>query len=134
MLKFKIVLHGNLEYKTQIDKPISLSQLVSTYPIITQKEPSTTRLFLNSLMKKNNVAFNPQFNIVSYSLVKDFAKIGMGISYITKEFAKEELQNKELYQIPVIEKIPGRQLGIVTVKSTIDTISTKKLIDIILDK
>ncbi len=101
---------GNSEYKNQIQKAISLKELVSNYPIITQKEPSNTREFLNSVMKANNIEFHPKFDIVSYSLVKDFAKIGMGISYITKEFAKSELQNKELYQIPLIEKIPVRHL------------------------
>ena len=104
------VLLGNLEYKNQINQAISLKDLVSNYPIITQKEPSNTRAFLNSLMESNNIDFHPQFDIVSYNLVKDFAKIGMGISYITKEFAQSELQSKDLYQIPIIEKIPLRHL------------------------
>lgn len=101
---------GNLEYKKQIKDTISLQDLVTNYPIITQKEPSNTREFLNSFIKKNDIEFHPKFEIVSYSLVKDFAKIGMGISYITKEFAETELQNKDLYQIPIIEKIPTRHL------------------------
>lgn len=105
-----IVLLGNSEYKNKINKPISLKDLISNYPIITQKEPSNTRAFLNSLMESNNVEFHPQFDIVSYNLVKDFAKIGMGISYITKEFAELELKNKDLYPIPIIEKIPIRHL------------------------
>ncbi len=101
---------GNLEYKNQIREKISLKSLISNFPIITQQEPSNTRNFLNSIMEKNNISFHPKFEIVSYSLVKDFAKIGMGISYITKEFAKSELQNNELYPIPIIEKIPNRNL------------------------
>lgn len=101
---------GNLEYKNTINRKISLKDLVNNYPIVTQKEPSNTRQFLNSVMKKNNIDFHPQFDIVSYGLVKDFAKIGMGISYITEEFAKTELNNKELYKIPTIEKIPTREL------------------------
>lgn len=105
-----IVLLGNLEYKNKINKSISLRDLVANYPIITQKEPSNTRMFLNSLMKSNNIDFHPQFDIVSYSLVKDFAKIGMGIAYITKEFANFELQNKELYEIDIIENFSARQL------------------------
>lgn len=105
-----IALLGNLEYKNQIPKAISLKDLTANYPIITQKEPSNTRAFLNSLMEKNHIHFQPQFDIVSYSLVKDFAKIGMGISYITKEFTKSELQSKDLYQIPIIDKIPTRYL------------------------
>ena len=83
-MNFMIALHGNLDYKKQIDKPISLNNLVSHYPIITQKEPSNTRTFLNSIMKSNDVDFHPQFDIVSYNLVKDFAKIAKIINS-TKE-------------------------------------------------
>ena len=105
-----IVLHGNAEYSKKFDKPIFLKDLVLNYPIITQREPSNTRAFLNTLMKLNGVDFHPQFDIVSYSLVKDFAKIGMGISYITKEFSNSELQNEDLFEIPIVEKIPVRNL------------------------
>lgn len=122
---------GNSYYKEQITKKISLNDLVTNYPIITQKEPSNTRAFLNSLMKKNNVEFNPKFDIVSYSLVKDFAKIGMGISYITKEFAKYELENNILFEIPIKEVIPQRGLGIVIPKNIICSFATEKFIEII---
>ena len=125
---------GNSNYKKQISKKISLSELVENYPIITQKEPSNTRTFLNSIMKENNINFHPKFDIVSYSLVKDFAKIGMGISYITKEFTKDELDNKLLFEIPIKEKIPERGLGIVLPKNTITSFATQKLIEIMMEK
>ena len=123
---------GNLDYKKQINSPISIKELVNNFPIITQKEPSNTRTFLNSIMKENNISFRPKFDIVSYALVKDFAKIGMGISYITKEFAKEELENKFLYEIPIKETIPTRGLGIVLPKNMISSFSTKKLVEMIM--
>jgi len=125
---------GNLNYKKQISKKISLHDLVTNFPIITQKEPSNTRTFLNSVMAKNNVSFKPKFDIVSYSLVKDFAKIGMGISYITKEFAKDELENNILFEIPIKETIPSRGLGIVLPKNTITSFATEKLIEILTNK
>ena len=121
----------NTNYKKQIKGKISLNDLVTNFPIITQKEPSNTRTFLNSLMIKNDIDFHPKFDIVSYSLVKDFAKIGMGISYITKEFAKEELENKTLIEIPIKETIPSRKLGIVLPKNTISNFATEKLIELI---
>ena len=122
---------GNLSYKKKIFKEISLKDLVTNFPIITQKEPSNTRAFLNSLMEKNNISFHPKFDIVSYALVKDFAKIGMGISYITKEFAKDELENELLFEIPIKEKIPKRSLGIVLPKNTITSFATEKFIELI---
>lgn len=125
---------GNKLYKQEITKKISLKDLTNNYPIITQKEPSNTRTFLNQLMNKYEINFHPKFDIVSYSLVKDFAKIGMGISYITKEFAKEELESEQLYEIPIKEKIPERGLGIVVPKNTISSFATQRFIDIILDE
>ncbi|MCI8345277.1 MAG: LysR family transcriptional regulator [Clostridia bacterium] len=122
---------GNLSYKKKILEEISLEDLVTNFPIITQKEPSNTRAFLNSLMEKNNISFHPKFDIVSYALVKDFAKIGMGISYITKEFAKDELENELLFEIPIKEKIPERSLGIVLPKNTITSFATEKFIELI---
>lgn len=122
---------GNLNYKQKIENEISLEDLVTNFPIITQKEPSNTRAFLNSLMEKNNISFHPKFDIVSYALVKDFAKIGMGISYITKEFAKDELENELLFEIPIKEKIPKRSLGIVLPKNTINSFATEKFIELI---
>lgn len=122
---------GNLKYKNEITSEISLKDLVERYPIITQKEPSNTRTFLNSVMESNGITFHPKFDIVSYSLVKDFAKIGMGISYITKEFAKEELDNGLLFEIPLKEKIQERGLGIVLPKNTITSFATQKFIEII---
>lgn len=122
---------GNLHYKNEISKKISLRELAENYPLITQKEPSNTRTFLNSLMEENKITFHPKFDIVSYSLVKDFAKIGMGISYITKEFAENELKNKELFEIPIKEKIPERHLGIVLPKNTLQSFATQKFTQII---
>ena len=55
----------------------------------------------------------------------------MGISYITKEFAKEELANNLLFEIPIKETIPSRGLGIVLPKNTITSFATEKLIEII---
>ena len=122
---------GNLSYKKKILEEISLEDLVTNFPIITQKETSNTRAFLNSLMEKNNIFFHPKFDIVSYALVKDFAKIGMGISYITKEFAKDELENELLFEIPIKEKIPERSLGIVLPNNTITSFATEKFIELI---
>ena len=125
---------GNEKYKKLVSQQISLEGLTKNYPIITQKEPSNTRTFLNQVMKQNNIEFHPQIEVVSYGLVKDFAKIGMGISYITKEFAKDELENKSLFEIPIKEKIPTRELGIVLPKNTISSFATEKFIELILSK
>ena len=36
-------------------------------------------------------------SIASYSLVVEFAKIGLGIGYATKDYIKEDLKNKDFW-------------------------------------
>lgn len=60
----------------------------------------------------------------------DFVKSGFGIGYATKEFIKNELDNKLLYEIKVTPKVPKRYIGIVTLNQSVPNYSVKKLIDI----
>lgn len=119
------------KYLAKENKTYELNELL-TYKIVTQKEPSNTRTFLNNYMKENNIDFNPDIEIVSYNLVVEFIKAGFGIGYVTKEFIKEELKNKELYEIKVTPKIPTRDLGIITLKNNTLSYAASKFIEIVL--
>jgi len=119
------------KYLENSNKVFTLEELLK-HKIVTQKEPSNTRAFLNNYMKENNVNFNPDIEIVSYNLVVEFIKAGFGIGYVTKEFIKEELKNKELYEIKVTPKISTRDLGIITLKNNTLSYAASKFIDIIL--
>ena len=103
------------------------------YKIVTQKEPSNTRTFLNNYMKENVKDFKPDIEIVSYNLVVEFIKAGFGIGYVTKEFIKEELKSGELYEIKVNPKISTRDLGIITLKNNTLSYVASKFIEIVLN-
>ncbi len=121
---------ANSKYKELIDKEISLKEL-NNYPLILQAKGANTREFIDSIARDNGVILKPNIELASYSLVVDFSKIGLGIGYATKEYLKEELKNKELFEIKLKEKIPGRYIGIALSKNHIPNFSTKKLIEII---
>lgn len=120
----------NNKYKGLINKELSLSDL-NNYPLILQAKGSNTRWFLDKLGQDNNIIFKPHIELTSYSLVSCFAKIGLGIGYVTKDYIKNELDNKELYELKIKEKIPSRYIGIALSKNHIPNFSTKKLIEII---
>ena len=120
----------NNKYKDLINKELSLSDL-NNYPLILQAKGSNTRWFLDKLGQDNNIIFKPHIELTSYSLVSCFAKIGLGIGYVTKDYIKNELDNKELYELKIKEKIPSRYIGIALSKNHIPNFSTKKLIEII---
>ena len=122
---------GNKKYYELCGGNVNLEEL-KNYPLLFQKNPSNTRKYLDKYLKDNNVILHPKTEIVSYNLIMEFIKSGFGIGYATKEFIKEELENKSLYEIKVEPKVHNRYIGIATLNQSIPNYSVKKLIDMIL--
>ena len=120
----------NESYKEVLNKKVSLKEL-NNYPLILQSKGSNTRGFIDSFAKENSVVLKPNVELASYSLVVEFAKIGLGIGYATKEYIKNELESKKLFEIDLVEKIPSRFIGIAISKTHLPSFSAKKLIEII---
>ena len=85
---------------------------------------------MDDVASRHNVVLNPCIELASYSLVVQFAKIGMGIGYATLEYIQKELVNKELFELDVCD-IPCRFIAIGLCKNTVPSFSTKKLLEII---
>lgn len=124
---------GNKKYYDMCNGSLNLEEL-NNYPLLFQKSPSNTRKYLDNYLKDNNVILHPKTEIVSYNLIMEFVKSGFGIGYATKEFIKSELNNKTLYEIKVTPKVPKRYIGIVTLNQSVPNYSSKKLIDMMLNK
>lgn len=115
------------------NKKVSLKDL-NKYPLVLQSKNSNTRIFLDEFAKTHNVTLKPNIELASYSLVVEFAKIGLGIGYATKEYLTEELKNNEIKILDLEETIPSRYIGIATSTNHIPNFCTKKLIEIITQK
>jgi len=120
----------NNTYKDLLGKKLSFKDL-NAYPLVLQSKASNTRIFLDNLANNHNVILKPIMELASYSLVVEFAKIGFGIGYVTKDYIKKELKNNELFILDIKENIPKRSIGIATSKTHLPSFSTKKLIEII---
>ena len=121
------------KYKHLKDKELSLKDL-NNYPLVLQAKGANTREFMDKYARENNVILKPNIELASYSLGVDFTKIGYGIGYATKEYIKKYVENEELYELDIEEKIPSRYIGMALSKNHIPNFSTKKLIEIINEK
>lgn len=121
---------ANNKYRKLLNKEISMKEL-NNYPLILQAKGSNTREFLDNIAREHSIILKPNIELASYSLVVEFSKIGLGIGYVTKEYVIDELNNKDLFEIKIKEKIPSRYIGIALSKNHIPNFSTKKLIEII---
>ncbi len=113
-----------------IKEKISIKDL-NNYPLILQDKNSNTRKFLDDFTNKYEITLKPKIEIGSYYLVSEFSRIGLGIGYVTKNYIKNNLDNKELFIVPIKEIIPSREIGILLNKNTTPNFSTKELIKII---
>lgn len=120
----------NESYKELIGNQISIKEL-KNYPIILQTKGSNSRDFIEKIEEDNGIIFNNNIESSSYTLISEFAKMGLGVGICTKEYIENDLNNKTLFEIKLKEKLPERFIAIATLKNQMTSFSTKKLIEII---
>ena len=79
--------------------------------IILLDRSNMSRKHVESYMTDNQIEVNQLLEVTDMTLGIEFAKIGLGISCVVKEFVQEELKNGTLIEIPLEIPIPTRVIG-----------------------
>jgi len=119
------------KYYQEFTEKISLEQL-NRYPLVLLEKESNTRHFINKLFNDKNILIEPEIELGSFDLLVKFAKIGLGISFVTKNFIHNELEKQEVYEIHLKEEIPKRKVGVVTLKGAYLSPSAKRFLNFLL--
>lgn len=120
----------NMNYKDLIGKQIALQEL-NNYPLLLQNHSTNSRRILDEFANKYGVKLKSDMELSSFALVIEFAKIGLGIGFIAKEFIQKELENKELYVLNVSPSFPKQKILVLTKKDYLPSFCAKKFIEII---
>ncbi len=128
--KLEDVFVVNKDYPDLINNEVTIKELIE-YPILLQKQPSSSREFIEDYFKENNVVVKSIMDIASSNLLIDFVKIGYGVGVVTKQYVQEELKNKELFEINVTPKLKVRNFGIIKLKDNILSKSAEVMINLI---
>lgn len=90
-----------------------------------------SRMHIENYFTENNI--NPQhiLEVSSMDLLIEFAKTGLGVACVIKEFVKDELSNGQLVQIPLEKPINKREVGFCYSKTAFLSDSMTKLINYI---
>lgn len=70
-----------------------------------------TRLYVNEYFKEQNVHIKNPLEVNTMDLLIEFAKIGLGIACVIREFVQTELDTGSLIQIPLQNEMPKRLIG-----------------------
>ncbi|WP_025784247.1 LysR family transcriptional regulator [Sporosarcina sp. D27] len=118
------------KYKTLTEQPVSFEYLMRM-PLIFLEKKSNSRMFVEHFFEKKGFKFSPVFELGSFDLVLEFAKINLGISCVIKEFSKNYLESGELYEIQLVEEIPKRIIGLCHLENVPLTRAAKSFIELI---
>jgi len=83
-------------------------------PLLTLEKNTTTRYFLDSIFAKHNILCQPEIQLGSVDLLIEMVKIGLGITFVSREYIQQELADNQLFTLTLTTEIPPRELGIIT--------------------
>ncbi|MCL2095406.1 MAG: LysR family transcriptional regulator [Oscillospiraceae bacterium] len=107
---------------------ISLPDL-KKYTFIMLEKGTSTRQYIDTYFRKNNIEINPEIELATSDLVAEFIRRGMGIGFILEDFVIEELRNGALHKINLIPELQPREFYIVTHSNIPLTSAAKKLLE-----
>lgn len=97
-------------------KIITMEHLLR-YPIILFSRNSRARIAITELFHDYGLALKPEIEVGSVDLLIEFAVKGLGISYVTRDFAARNLEDGSLFEIQLDVSLPPSRVGIMTLQN-----------------
>jgi DNA-binding transcriptional LysR family regulator len=109
---------------------ISLRDVLD-HPMIVLSGNSNTRTFIEDIAKDHGLVLEPEIELGSVELLIEFARIGFGVSFLSREFIETQLRDRSLHEVTTAERIPPRTVAIATVKGQPLSTAANKLIQML---
>ncbi|MFB5675410.1 LysR family transcriptional regulator [Paenibacillus terreus] len=104
------------------------------YPIILFSRNSRVRVGITELFESYGYHLKPDIEVGSVDLLIEFARRGLGISYVTREFVTKELEEGSLFEIQLGVQLPPSRVGIMTMQNLPLSSAANKFIELLLEK
>ncbi len=118
-------------YKGFTKKNMDIKDLVN-YPLIMLDNRSRSRQYVESYFLSIGVKIDPEIELGSHDLLLEFAKAGLGIASVVKEYSMEHINSGSIYEINTKGTIPQRNIGVCHLKDVSLSPSARKFLDILL--
>lgn len=89
---------------------------VAGLPLVLLERASNSRCRLDDWALAQGVALHPSIELGSTDLCTAFARVGLGITCVVREFVQAELRRGELVELPVQPSPPPRYIGMATLR------------------
>lgn len=100
-------------------------------PIICLEQNTSTHKFVNDFLKENGVVINPEFELATSDMIVRFAQRNLGVGCVVQDFAKEAIEDGQLFKLQFDKEIPKRHICIVTSKHNPISKAAMKLLNML---
>ncbi|TMV46324.1 LysR family transcriptional regulator [Paenibacillus mesophilus] len=112
------------------DAVLTLDRLLE-HPVILFSRNSRARMAITELFQSYGYTLKPQIEVGSVDLLIEFARKGLGISYVTREFVAKELEEGSLFEIRLDVRLPPSRVGFMTMRNMPLSITASRFIDLV---
>lgn len=113
--EFEDVFIANKTYidnlKLREKRELSTNEILKAGNLMLLDEENLSRVFVDKYLRENNIEANGIIEVTSMDLLIDFAKIGMGISCVIKQFVQEDLKNGSITELKLETPMNKRTIG-----------------------
>lgn len=102
-------------------------------PLVLLEQASNSRKYLDAFVSQFGITLHPEIELGAHSLLVEFARIGLGVACVTREFAADALQNGELFEIELETPMPPRAIGLVSLEGVPLSAAAMRFIQIVMD-
>lgn len=92
-------------------REISDDEILEKANLILLDPNNMTRQYIDNYLKDQEIENEETISVSSLDLVIEFAKIGLGVSSVIKQFVLNELKNETLVEIPLKAPLYKREIG-----------------------
>jgi len=89
------------------------NDIFSSATLMLMESGNISRGYIDKYFKNNNIVIKPEIEVSNMDLLIEFAKIGLGVTAVIKNFIRNELEEGKLVEIPITPPIPKRNIGVV---------------------
>lgn len=105
------------------------SDLIKSATLILLDKDNMTRQYIDSYLHANHIEPENVIEVTTMDLLIEFAKTGLGIACVIKEFVQEELAANAIIEYPMPTAIPTRSIGFVSSKTTSPSATMQQFTD-----
>ena len=112
------------------DRTLDFSDL-EKLPLILLEPKTSTRSFIDHFLSSNGVTLHPEFELATSDMIVQFALRNLGVGFVMRDFALDEINNGRLFELRFNKKIPGRSFYVAVSHRETLSAAASKLLDII---